>query len=75
MLYFDYNFAGLAIKCKNHSNYVKYQFSHALTLIKKVPLSAISKRLITITPLTTPIYTLNIIKNLSNPKTIPISLF
>ena len=53
MSYFDYDFAGLAIECGSHSDYVECQFSHALTPIRKVPPSATSGRLVTITPLTT----------------------
>ena len=53
MSYFDYDFAGLAIECGNRSDYVECQFSHALTPIRKVPPSATSGRLVTITPLTT----------------------
>ena len=53
MSYFDYDFASLAIECGSHSDYVECQFSHALTPIRKVPPSATSGRLVTITPLTT----------------------
>ena len=53
MSYFDHDFASLAIECGSHSDYVECQFSHALTPIRKVPPSATSGRLVTITPLTT----------------------